>query len=280
MAKKKGKKKDKDDLSLEDLGIKKTESETLPQADSSEIIPEKTKSTSKKTTKAKKSTSTKKSKKNSSKNFFTKRIEKDIMKKFSSIIAPLVLILLITVITSGTKVNAELQTEYKEQFRLEQASTRFYVTNLTVGETWSVNCTAVYEGIFYMFLFNVRPNQTILDNDRNLIQDRVDEALIYNITPSEIPSPTIEDANVSTVSINYQISGVSLAYENPENKSLFYLEIVCMENGPDTFLLVSNVAIEAYFIPFIPGFPIAVIIPIVGVSVLGLIKKYRKRMVK
>ena len=157
---------------------------------------------------------------------------------------------------------------YSEQFQLEQSTARYYVTTLDEDDSWVLNCTAVFEGVFYLFIFDERPTSDYFDEDGSLNSEITDVAVAYNNTPSEIFSESLNDT----------ISAVSLEFKASESK-MYYLEIACVDGGPDTFMLNSSAEIQPYFIPFIPGFPVGITIVFSGMTICVLIfiqKRKRK----
>jgi hypothetical protein len=142
-----------------------------------------------------------------------------------------------------------------EQFRLEQGATRYYVTTLDVNETWKIDVTSVYEGIFEIYLYSERITEYTYQY----------EAVASNNSGIKIFSTSLNDT-VNFVSANY----------TAKVKQMYYLEIVLVKNGPDTFVLKSSHSVQTYFIPFIPGYPIEIIM-ICGVfTIFILIRKFRK----
>lgn len=136
---------------------------------------------------------------------------------------------------------------YTEQFRLEQNNIRYYVTALNETQVWEVNLTSVYHGIFHLFLFDERPQKEYLTENGSLDSIIYSECVAFNNTPVLIPSQSIENDTINLVSLSYTAS----------NNSLYYLMIALVGGtAPDTFILTSNSQIQAYFIPFLPGYPI------------------------
>ena len=132
---------------------------------------------------------------------------------------------------------------YEDQYQLQQGATRFYIVNLTLDANLQINCTAYYKGVFYVYIFNERPVDNHVLSDGSIDASITDQAVAYNETPSLIYSSSINDT-VSSVSLNY----------TAPTFQLYYLEIIVVENGPDTFKIESNYALQAYYIPFIPGY--------------------------
>jgi hypothetical protein len=142
-------------------------------------------------------------------------------------------------------------TLYSEQFRLEQNNIRYYVTALNASQVWEINLTSVYHGIFHLFLFDSRPQKEYLGENGALDSSVYTDSVAYNNTPVVIPSKTIENDTINFVSLSYTAS----------NDSLYYLMVALVGGtAPDTFILTSNSQVQAYFIPFLPGYPLEWII--------------------
>ncbi|QEE15634.1 hypothetical protein DSAG12_01460 [Promethearchaeum syntrophicum] len=136
---------------------------------------------------------------------------------------------------------------YEDQYQLQQGATRFYVVNLSLNANLQINCTAYYKGVFHVYIFDERPTDNHVLNDGSIDASITDQAVAYNETPSQIFSPNI----------NNTVNSVTLNYTAPSFQ-LYYLEIIVVENGPDTFKLESNFALQAYYIPFIPGYKLEI----------------------
>ena len=192
----------------------------------------------------------------SNQKFLTKSV------KIQMIITFISLLLLASSKNLSLSAAAEGDTFHREQFRLEQASTRFYVTTVDFNTTIYINCTSVYEGVFYLYLFNFRPTETILHENNSINENLVAGAVAYNSTPVDVFSAGL-NATVKSLTISY----------NATKTAMYYLEIVLLENGPDTFVMESTREFQPYFIPFIPGYPLEMFI---GGSTLGIILVLRK----
>jgi hypothetical protein len=165
--------------------------------------------------------------------------------------------------------NAQGESIFREQFRLEVGTVRYYVTSLNTGDVWDVNCTALYEGIFYLFMFDRRPAEDFVNRETNQLQDRIySEAVAYNATPGAVNSTTQENMLVSYITLNYTAT----------HNGLYYLCVAIIENPPDTYLIFSNREMQPYFIPFIPGYPVEWLVGF-GIMAFGLsIRKLRSKI--
>jgi hypothetical protein len=162
--------------------------------------------------------------------------------------------------------NADAQGEivYTEQFRLDKNTGRYYVAALNGSQTWNLNLTSVYHGIFYVFIFDNRPQEDYFLENGTLNPIVFTNALAYNNTPVLVNSTIEENEYNYFLNLSYTVSVTKL----------YYL-MVYLDNGttPDTFILKSNAKIQAYFIPFIDGFPIEILFGCLGGGFLVIKRK-------
>ncbi len=154
-----------------------------------------------------------------------------------------------------------------EEFVIQQDGNRMYVSDLQLNETWYLNCTSKYQGIFYLYLYNARPESENYLHDHTDYPELGGALVAYNETPTEIFS----------VKLNETVHTITLEYTAPAD-ALYYLELKLVEGGPDTFVLESNAndgfhEIQAYYIPFIPGYPLLYVLGTALITVLVLKKK-------
>ncbi|MHA1610507.1 MAG: hypothetical protein ACTSYU_00520 [Promethearchaeota archaeon] len=140
--------------------------------------------------------------------------------------------------------NAE-QESFSEIFRMENDSSRYYITDLDTNETWSIKLNASYKGIFYIFLFEERPEEELTLDETTSDPLIYDTAVAYNNTPSYLFDSDLNDT-ISNVCLDYTYTG--------DQTILFFLQIILVENGPDSFQLWSSKEIQPYYIPFIAGY--------------------------
>jgi len=164
-----------------------------------------------------------------------------------------------------TPVSAE-DNNYVDQYQLQQGAARCDVVNLTADADLFINCTAFFKGVFYVYIFDERPEDSHILRDGSLDASITDQAVAYNETPSLIFSSDLNDT----------VNSVTLNYTAPSYK-LYYLEIIVVENGPDTFRLESNYELQAYYIPFIPGYNIEIFASCAVLSLFLIYFKIRKR---
>lgn len=166
------------------------------------------------------------------------------MNKKRGVVISIVFVICASMLVSTNIATGATDTTYTEQFRLENVSTRYYVASLEMNEIWSINCTGLFTGKFYLYLFQDRPEYSHMLENGSIDTEILNVAVIYNITPSAIFSDVLNDTVCST-SLEFKAT----------TSTLYYLQIILVEGGPDTFVLSSSVAFQAYYIPFIAGYP-------------------------
>ena len=173
--------------------------------------------------------------------------------------------LLVLLFSSFAAVNASEGSDYyTDSFPLQTYDFRMYVVSLELNDTLIVNITSVAEGDFDLFLFSTRPKESFVSREG------------YN---DEIFNPNLTlDYDIS---VDLPFSMINFTADNPDYPAaLYFIQVVLINRGPDSYILEANHLMELYFIPFIPGFPVYVI---AGVSILtvGVIFIHkRKSMIK
>jgi hypothetical protein len=133
----------------------------------------------------------------------------------------------------------------------------FFLTDLEEAESIELNVTHIESGDFTLFLFNKRPIRSYVKGDNTL------DSRIFN-------NHTVAFSLDDNPYINYTAS---------ETK-IYYIEIILVNGGPDTFTLSSNKDLTRYYLPTIPGYQIWLIIPSIFI-VLGLIILiHKKKLIK
>lgn len=129
------------------------------------------------------------------------------------------------------------QSTYKDAYPLQQDDSRYYVVYLNTSQTIQINVTSANNGIFNIFIYDQRPTTTYVSSN-GYNAHIFDVALKYNITDETF---------------------VQFEY-NATKASTYYIQIVMIANGPDTFYLTASRSMTLYFIPFVPGFPVPFVI--------------------
>ena len=131
----------------------------------------------------------------------------------------------------------------------------FFLVDLDVDENIELNVTHVGSGNFTLFLFNKRPTNSYVKNDNTLSVKIFNASVAYNLDDNPY--------------INYTA---------PLEK-IYYIEIILISGGPDTFTLTSTKDLTRYYLPQIPGYQLPILIFSL-IFALGLIIVLYKRKMK
>ena len=144
----------------------------------------------------------------------------------------------------------------------------FFLIDLDVDHNIELSLTHTESGNFTLFLFNVRPVQSYV-NDDNTLRD-----VIFN-TP-----PTVAHSLDDNPYINY----------TSVEEKIYYIEIILVSGGPDTFSLTSTITysngtvinkeLTRYYLPIIPSFPLEYVITAIVVAVSSILIIHKKKMNK
>ena len=131
----------------------------------------------------------------------------------------------------------------------------FFLFDLEEGNSTEINLIHEESGNFTLFLFNKRPLESYIKNDKTLNQK------IFS-------NPAL---------VNYSIdNNPYINYTAPET-NVYYIEIILVSGGPDTFTFTCNKDLTRYYLPIIPGFQIEFIIFALIFSIGLSIIVYKKR---
>ncbi|HUW89415.1 MAG TPA: hypothetical protein VMV43_02740 [Candidatus Nanopelagicaceae bacterium] len=131
----------------------------------------------------------------------------------------------------------------------------YFLVDLEEGENIEINVTHTGDGNFTLFLFGSRPTQSYVNDDKTLNPIIFQVALNYSIDDNPY--------------INYTVS----------QSKIYYIELVLINNGPDTFFLRTNLdKLTRYYLPIVPGFQVELLI-LSSFLTLGLVLLlYKRRM--
>ena len=141
------------------------------------------------------------------------------------------------------------------QDKITDTTSIFFLVSMEVNETIQVNVTqpTFDDGEFYLFLFDFRPNTTNVNADKTF---------------------------------NPDIFVVAKVYDGPNNPSIFYnateakihyIQVVLLKNGPAFFTLQSDLNLERYYIPTLPGYSLEFLALSIFLSLGASIVIIRKR---
>lgn len=123
---------------------------------------------------------------------------------------------------------------FYDAFPLQTFDSRFYILHLNASDTINLNITAAYKGDFDVFIYNFRPYDVWVGNG-GYWSGIYEEASAYDVGTGDV---------------------IDFEFVAPKN-GMYYIQVVLIANGTDTFYLNSTHHLELYFIPFIlPGFPV------------------------
>lgn len=145
---------------------------------------------------------------------------------------------------------------YQHIDNINEGISTFFLTSLEAGENIEVNVTHNGSGNFTLFLFDQRPIYSYVKIDKTLDYDIFNLAINYSLADNPY--------------INFTVS----------EPKIYYIQVILLESGPDTFFLDCNRDLTRYYIPTIPGYQIPLLFSlIIGIMGLMLII-YRKKVKK
>lgn len=133
-----------------------------------------------------------------------------------------------------------------------------FLIDLQIDDNLELNVTHTGTGNFTLFLFNIRPEQTYVNNDGTL------NLMIFNNPPSVAYS--LDDNPY----INYTAT----------EPKIYYIEVILVSSGPDTFTLTSNKDLTRYYLPIIAGFPLEFLLISLSFALAFVIILYQKKLKK
>ena len=131
----------------------------------------------------------------------------------------------------------------------------YFLVDLEMGENIELNVTHTEDGNFTLFLFGSRPTESYVNDDKTLNPIIFQIALNYSIDDNPY--------------INYTVS----------QSKIYYIELILIDNGPDTFFLSSNKdELTRYYLPIVPGFQVELLILSSFLTVGLVLILYKRRM--
>ncbi len=132
----------------------------------------------------------------------------------------------------------------------------FFLFDLGTGNSTEISVTHDENGNFTLFLFNTRPIEAYVKGDKTL-DNRI---FSHVISSSLIDSPYIN-------------------FTAPETK-VYYIEVILVGGGPDTYTLTSTKDLTRYYLPIIPGFQTELLLFSSILSVGLILILYKKKIRK
>ncbi len=132
----------------------------------------------------------------------------------------------------------------------------FFLFDLGEGNSTEISVTHNEIGNFTLFLFETRPIESYVKADKSL--------------DNRIFSSVIDYSLIDNPYINFTAS----------QTKIYYIEVMLVGGGPDTYNLASTEDLTRYYLPIIPGFQMEIIL-ITSISAIGIIiflykKKWEK----
>ncbi|MHA1845620.1 MAG: hypothetical protein ACTSWE_15285 [Promethearchaeota archaeon] len=145
-------------------------------------------------------------------------------------------------------------TAYENVEKISESTSAFFLVNLNKGELLEIKVESLEEGVFGLFLFDERPEETYVNFDGTLNNEIFDKTILYDIGKEP-----------------------KLVYIT-ENTQIYYIQLILLENGPDTYILTSNKELSRYYLPQLPGYSVPVLlISVISVMIL-LMMKFKKKI--
>ena len=125
---------------------------------------------------------------------------------------------------------------YRNVEKMSELRSSFFLVNLKQGDYLEVKVEALENGIFGLFLFDKRPEETNVNFDG-----------------------TLED-ELFTTSIQYSMGENPTLRFTAQEPKIYYIQLILVENGPDTYILTSNLELTRYYLPQLQSYPIEILI--------------------
>ena len=131
----------------------------------------------------------------------------------------------------------------------------YFLVDLEAGENIEINITHTGDGNFTLFLFGSRPTESYVNIDKTL------------------------NPSIFQVALNYSIDDNPYINYTALESKIYYIELILIDNGPDTFFLNSNIdELTRYYLPIVPGFQVELLIFSSFLSVGLVLILYKRRM--
>jgi len=132
----------------------------------------------------------------------------------------------------------------------------FFLFDLEAGNSTEISVTHNDNGNFTLFLFDKRPTESYVTGDKTL-----NNRIFSNI-------------------INYSlIDSPSINYTALQSK-IYYIEVILVGGGPDTYNLTCTEVLTRYYLPIIPGFQTELLLVSSILSVGVILILYKKKIKK
>ena len=144
----------------------------------------------------------------------------------------------------------------------------FFLIDLEEGNHLELSLTIEGSGNFTLFLFNRRPTDSNVNEDKSL------KSRIFNNPPT----------------VNYSLADNPYIYYTANVTKIYYIEIILVSGGPDTYTLIStryhanntlnDKDLTRYYLPIIPGFRLEYLLISLTFTVGVIFILFKKKMSK
>ncbi|MHA1805509.1 MAG: hypothetical protein ACTSU4_13410 [Promethearchaeota archaeon] len=143
---------------------------------------------------------------------------------------------------------------YENVEKISESTSAFFLVNLNKGELLEIKVESLEGGWFGLFLFDERPEETHVNFDGTLDNEIYNKAILYDIGNE----PTL----------------IYIA----ENTQIYYIQLILLENGPDTYIITSNRELSRYYLPQLHGYSIPILLVSVISTMVFLFVKYKNNL--
>ena len=132
----------------------------------------------------------------------------------------------------------------------------FFLFDLGAGNSTEISVTHNENGNFTLFLFDKRPTEAYVTVDKTL-----DNRIFSNVNKSSL---------IDNPYINFTAS----------DTKVYYIEVILVGGGPDSYNLTCTEALTRYYLPIIPGFQTELLLFSSILSVGLILILYKKKIKK
>ena len=127
----------------------------------------------------------------------------------------------------------------------------YFLVHLNSTQSIEINVTHLLDGDFALFLFDRRPSESFVELDNTI------------------------DPRIFTIAINYSLDDHPYIFYTVSESTIYYIQLILLNNGPDTFFLNCDRELNRYYLPIIPGYYIEFILLgiLISVSVVIFLKR-------
>jgi hypothetical protein len=130
----------------------------------------------------------------------------------------------------------------------------YFLTSMNQNSTLEISVTHLNSGTFALFLFDTRPSKDYVNLDKTL------------------------NPEIYSVCINYSLANNPYINYSILETKIYYIQLLLLDNGPDTFFLICNVDLTRYYLPIIPGYDIPLIL-LLNIGLIGvIIIQFKKKL--